>query len=200
MSQAIKTKKKGSRWGSCAPLIILAFILGALAIIAPGQFLQQATNQEEVLKIELLYVQVAESGLYAEPAGVPRITLQGVSDSTVWFADRPRRLTGQESTEVFIERWSEGIDSFTDNPPNAALEFITEEGESKIAIFELLNPVYDPERGTLSYEVLPLESATISDYHGSPVVQELPGRFDNATLFIDALVDDPCLYVGESCR
>jgi len=56
----------------------------------------------------LLYIQTAHSGTYIEKDGRNILTLVGISQSTVWFTDRPQRVTGHEFTELFIAKWAEG--------------------------------------------------------------------------------------------
>ena len=50
------------------------------------------------------------------------LKLNGVSPQTGWFTNRPYRGAGQTLTEEFISWWSQGDDSFTDDPPNADLD------------------------------------------------------------------------------
>ncbi|MDH3683202.1 MAG: hypothetical protein OEV40_25030 [Acidimicrobiia bacterium] len=50
-----------------------------------------------------------------------RITLEGVSPLTLFFSDRPYRLTGHLPTDEFVANWGSGTDSFAATPPNALL-------------------------------------------------------------------------------
>lgn len=63
--------------------------------------------------IEALFVQTA---LSAEHAG-DRIVLNNVTPSTLFFSDRPKRITGHIETSEFVGIWGEGDDSFAANPP-----------------------------------------------------------------------------------
>lgn len=51
------------------------------------------------------------------------ITLHGLSPSTLYFADRPKREVGHMSSAHFVANWPAGDNSFADNPPNAVLSF-----------------------------------------------------------------------------
>ena len=146
----------------------------------------------------LLYVQTAHSGtLSAEQDGRRILTLNDVSPNTVYFSDRPDRITGHESTEAFIAQWNKSLDSFASNPPNAALDVIGEHSQS-LAIVELMNAQYDAQSNTLEYEVILLDDESEGPF---------PDVFDEAALFIDSThVDYKCdceLSAGEDickCR
>ena len=66
---------------------------------------------------EFLFVQTA----HRVTLNNSRITLHDVSPTTLFFSDRPERITGHEGTEMFVDNWSKGSNSFAKNPPNAAL-------------------------------------------------------------------------------
>jgi hypothetical protein len=70
--------------------------------------------------IDALFVQTAHSAGYC--AG--RLTLRGLSRSTLYFADRPQRVVGHLHTQLFVTLWESGVHSFADDPPNAVLSFI----------------------------------------------------------------------------
>lgn len=70
--------------------------------------------------IEALFVQTAQ-GLTSDAGKT--ITLQGLSPSTLYFADRPQREVGHMSTSHFVDLWGEGENSFAVDPPNAVLSF-----------------------------------------------------------------------------
>jgi len=76
-------------------------------------------TEKQLEDIEALFVQTAAS--MTSDGG--SITLQGLSPSTLYFADRPQREVGHMSTRRFVELWGEGDNSFAENPPNAVLSF-----------------------------------------------------------------------------
>ena len=151
-------------------------------IIIPGN--------EETIDVDkeapsLLYIQTANSGTYIEKDGRHVITLVEVSPSTVWFADRPERVTGHELTELFIAKWGEGEDSFADDPPNAALELLDNNGQSAVFIVELTNAFYDPDSEIVQYDIKILDEPTQGLSHYKIINAKIPSTFEQAVLFID---------------
>jgi hypothetical protein len=86
-------------------------------------------------KTELLFVQSARRMRYTK--GV--LTLVDVSPVTVVFSDRPQRLAGHMLTEAFVPFWSEGDNSFADDPPNADLA-VLEGGQDDNVVLTLRAP------------------------------------------------------------
>ncbi len=76
-------------------------------------------TEQQLEDMEALFVQTAAS--MTSDRGT--ITLQGVSPSTLYFADRPQREVGHMSSVQFVANWAAGDNSFADNPPNAVLSF-----------------------------------------------------------------------------
>ena len=72
-------------------------------------------------EVEYLFVQSAHGATLAD--GVLR--LSGVSPATIYFSDRPDRITGHVPTEKLISHWGAGDHSFKADPPNAALSILT---------------------------------------------------------------------------
>ena len=163
-----------------AGLIIAAV---ALAILVAAQLYQQYADRAMVsTEPTFLYVQTAHSGtLSAEQAdGRRTLTLNDVSPNTVYFSDRPDRITGHESTEAFIAQWSDSSDSFADSPPNAALDVMGADARS-LAIVELMGAEYDAESNTLVYEVMLLDDESEGTF---------PAAFAGVALFIDSTHQD----------
>ena len=98
------------------------------------------------------------------------LTLNGVGP-TIFFSDRPQRVTGQVRTAEFIGHWDKGSDNFAENPPNASLSIFGDK-EIRTAIVELTSPKL--KGNTLSYRVKVLKG-------------QLPGSFKESSLFIDIL-------------
>jgi hypothetical protein len=117
-------------------------------------------------KVELLFVQNAASGTFDGKT----LTLKGVGP-TLFFSDRPERITGHLSTSDFVGHWTKGADNFASNPPNATLSVFGAKEASSIVVV-LTNPKLD--RNTLSYTVKVLEG-------------KLPASFKESSLFIDIL-------------
>lgn len=104
-------------------------------------------------RIDALFVQSA-TGFTSEGG---RITLHGLAESTVYFADRPRREVGHMRSSSFVELWDVGVYSFAIDPPNAVLSFL-DDGDAPGDVVVVL---HDPrlEGDMLSYRVEVLEGA-----------------------------------------
>lgn len=79
-----------------------------------------------------------------------RITLHGVSATTLWFSDRPYRLTGHIPTDEFVGQWDQGADNFAENPPNALLSMFDEDSVNDVVVV-LSDPKLDGS--DLSYAI-----------------------------------------------
>jgi len=101
------------------------------------------------------------------------LTLRGVAPSTLYFSDRPQRVTGQMRTADFVELWGAGENSFQDDPPNAVLSFLEPGGEvPEDAVVVLAKPQLSGD--ALSYSIDVLEGA-------------VPATTGPVSLFIDPL-------------
>ena len=161
----------------------VVIVVAVVAILVAAQLYQEYRSPETVsTEPTFLYVQTAHSGtLSAEQAdGRRMLTLNNVSPSTTYFSERPDRITGHESTEDFIANWNQGEDSFASNPPNAALDLISENSQ-RVFIVELMGANYDPQTHTLQYEISILDNES-----GGAV----PASFGEAALFIDSTHKD----------
>ena len=124
----------------------------------------ESASQE---RIDALFVQSATRCTSA--AGT--VTLHGLAESTVYFAERPRREVGHLRSSSFIELWDVGVDSFAVDPPNAVLSFLDDGGAHEDVVVVL----HDPRlaAGELTYRVDVLEGT-------------LPGQTGPCAVFIDA--------------
>lgn len=141
------------RSGSVHTLLLGLFLLvPACAARAPHQ---AATPSSDTAR--LLFVQAAHGVSFTGG----QLTLRGVSPTTLFFSDRPKRIAGHVLTGRFLADWGKGEDSFAHDPPNATLSVLG--GRAVVdAVLELSRPrlhgddlVYDarvlagtpPERG-----------------------------------------------------
>ena len=118
---------------------------------------------------DFLFVQTAAAMAFA--ADENRLTLRGVSPTTLFFSDRPERIAGNMSTERFVPFWSEGTDSFLSDPPNADIS-ILENGKLLQTVVILQDPVLDGN--DLHYTVRILEG-------------DMPVLGQNVSVFIDII-------------
>ena len=125
-------------------------------------------TEAQLEDIEALFVQTA-GGLTSD--GSSRITLEGVSPSTIYFADRPQREVGHMSTSRFVDLWDEGDNSFATDPPNAVLSFAEPADRTPE---EVVVTIRDPraDGNSLSYQVNVLDGT-------------LPASTGPVALFID---------------
>ena len=83
------------------------------------------------------------------------LTMQDVSPSTLYFFDRPERVVGHMTTEQFVEQWTEGPNSFFEDPPNTVLSYVgTGEDMPSDAVVVLRDPVVSGSSLSYSIEVL----------------------------------------------
>lgn len=110
-------------------------------------------TEAQLEDIEALFVQTAER-LTSDGNG--QITLEGVSPSTIYFADRPQREVGHMATGRFIDLWGEGDNSFATDPPNAVLSFAEPADRTPE---EVVVTIRDPraDGNSLSYQVSVLD-------------------------------------------
>lgn len=115
-----------------------------------------------------------------------KLTLKGVSNNVIVFADRPVRAAGHESLDVFISRWGDGKDSFKADPPNATISVLGGEKDGVTdAVVELSNPKL--AGADLTFDVKVLEG-------------DLKGLEGPAALFIDYWYVGPGGYVVHGKR
>ena len=126
-------------------------------------------TEAELGEIEALFVQTS-SGFTSTPN---RITLQGVSPSTLYFSDRPKREVGHISSQHFVDIWGDGENSFEIDPPNAVISFLSQNGEPPAdAVVVITDPQLDGD--SLSYAIDVLDGT-------------MPAHTGPVSLFIDPM-------------
>ncbi|KPK07910.1 MAG: hypothetical protein AMJ56_12610 [Anaerolineae bacterium SG8_19] len=121
----------------------------------------------EADEIEALFVQTAHDVSYDDG----KLTLHTVAPTTLFFSDRPDRVTGHITSQEFVDSWDKGDDSFASNPPNAVLSIFHDDSVSDIVV-ELMSPALDGHQ--LTYDVLILDG-------------EMPANGGSSALFIDTI-------------
>ena len=121
----------------------------------------------EADEIEALFVQTAHDVSYDDG----KLTLHTLTPTTLFFSDRPDRVTGHITSQEFVDSWNKGDDSFASNPPNAVLSIFHPEGVSDIVV-ELLSP--ELTGNEITYDVLILDG-------------EMPAAGGPSALFIDTV-------------
>ena len=115
-----------------------------------------------------MFVQTAQ-GIESDGA---KLTLQGITPSTLYFSDRPQRVVGHMATTDFVDLWAIGDNSFETDPPNAVLSFLEPGADVPVDAVVVLTAPNLTGDGNLSYSIEVLEGAVPA--HTGPV-----------TLFID---------------
>ena len=109
-------------------------------------------NRQDVKDVQFLFVQNAKDVVMKEG----RLTLIGVSPTTIFFSDRPKRIAGHMHTEDFVLEWQKGTgpESFHTDPPNGALSIFAEKH-----IVDVVVTLKDPRLagGALVYDIDVLE-------------------------------------------
>jgi hypothetical protein len=128
--------------------------------------------ESQLERIDALFVQSATGFT----SGDGTVTLHGLADSTVYFADRPRREIGHIPSHRFVELWAAGVHSFAVDPPNAVISFLDADGDTADAVVVLREPQLDRDKLTYTVDVLegtlPAESGPCSlfiDVFGRPL-------------------------------
>lgn len=129
-------------------------LLKGLAAGAVVMVTTQAARAEEQVPAEkdVDYLFVQNSKTVSLKDGV--LTMKGVTADTLYFSDRPERITGRITTKKFVDNWASGNDSFKEDPPNAVLSILGE-GATVDIVVELKNPRLDGDN--LVYDVSVLD-------------------------------------------
>ena len=167
---------------TAATLLASLLVVPGLARAAEPAKKEAAKTEEAAKQADFLFVQNAQSIHYADG----KLTLKGVSPTTILFTDRPERIAGHMATARFVPFWSKGKDSFLADPPNATLSIVNEDKVNDVVVV-----LRDPElKGDeLSYSVRVLEG-------------EMPAQGGPVSLFIDiiGMPLTPLSYAGVARR
>lgn len=167
---------------TAATLLASLLVVPGLARAAEPAKKEAAKTEEAAKQADFLFVQNANNIHYADG----KLTLKGVSPTTILFTDRPERIAGHMATARFVPFWSKGKDSFLADPPNATLSIVNEDKVNDVVVV-----LRDPElKGDeLSYHVRVLEG-------------EMPATGGPVSLFIDiiGMPLTPLSYAGVARR
>src|SRR6478736_7364889 len=140
------------------------FIAAALAApaIPVGSALAQAVK-EPAKQADFLFVQTAKGMSFDKSTN--KLTLDGISSTTLFFTDRPERIAGNMKTTAFVPFWSTGKDSFLSDPPNADVS-ILEGDQLRQMVVVLQAPALKSDAITYTVKVLqgdvPAKGADVS--------------------------------------
>ncbi len=120
--------------------------------LSPANVSATEISSQDAADSQFLFVQNADDVDIKDG----RLTLIGVSPTTIFFSDRPKRIAGHMHTEDFIDDWQTGTDkeSFHMVPPNGTLSVFAED-EIVDVVLTLKNPRL--KGGSLTYDIAVLE-------------------------------------------
>ena len=140
----MKTKKQLTLLFS---MMLGVVVLGLLGV----QNARAEKKAEDTKSVEYLYVQTAHAVTFQGD----KMTLHGMSPTTLFFSDRPERIVGHGMTQELVQDWAEGEDSFAKDPPNATLSILeSDEGEIEDIVMVLQNPQLKGSQLTYTIKVL----------------------------------------------
>ncbi len=116
-----------------------------------------AMHNADPAEVEYMFAQTA--GALGVEGG--RLTLHGAAASTLWFSDRPQRLTGHLPTSEFVANWDVGDDSFAADPPNGLLSIFEDDAVNDVVVV-LRQPRLDGDDLSYAFEVTEGELAPSS--------------------------------------
>lgn len=128
---------------------------------------KDVTSVVEAKEIEALFVQNAHGMSFDNG----KLILHKLAPTTLFFSDRPDRVTGHITTQEFVASWDKGDDSFASNPPNAVLSIFDEDNVHDIVV-ELLDPALEGDQIAYTVEILD---------------GEMPASGGPSALFIDVI-------------
>ena len=143
----------------------------AVATVAAATTQRVWAEDKEPAETMVDYLFVQNSKAVSLKDGV--LTMKGVTADTLYFSDRPERITGRITTKKFIDKWGDGDDSFKADPPNAVLSIFGEPAPLDIVV-ELQNPRLEGEN--LIYDVIVLDGEKVASGESSALFIDVVGR------------------------
>ena len=116
--------------------------------------LQKAIGQAKDAKPEVVPSLIVLNARGASLQG-QKLTLVGVAQNSIVFADRPVRSAGHVLTAHLLEEWGTGSDSFAKDPPNATVSVFSKDGSAiRDAVVVLKTPNLQGDQLTFDVQVL----------------------------------------------
>lgn len=144
----------------------------ALKAVVAGSVLTVASSRAgaaDETEVDYLFVQNAKAVMLKD--GV--LTLSGIAGDTLYFSDRPDRITGRITTAEFVDQWTKGHDSFKADPPNAVLS-IVHDTEAVDIVLVLRDPRL--AGADLKYQVAVLDGAEMVEGAAASLFIDVIGR------------------------
>lgn len=163
--------------------VLLIGTLVTVIITSIGMSPAGSLAAERAEKADLLFVQTAR---YVKIDG-QKLILEEVSPTTLFFTDRPERIAGNMSNDMYLKLWTEeGKNSFLADPPNATLSVFSDDKVGEMVV-TLRNPQYNGQ--AFSYDI-------------DIIKGELPEKGGPCALYVDiiGMPLTPISYAGAARR
>lgn len=142
------------------PLLTLGGIALTLCSCAATSSSETSASPSAAAASTLLAVQSERGRLTPTSDGQYTLLMRGTESRMAAFADRPVREGTAVSTAELPRVWNLGGDqSFTADPPNAAITTHTNDGRMRVVTGTLTDPNYDQDTEVLTFTVTPLDPA-----------------------------------------
>jgi hypothetical protein len=133
--------------------IAYALIAVAVGVLAGCADMHPAGADAGKAQAQLMFVQSADD-VRVDPA-TSTLRLVRVNQQTLYFSDRPQRITGSLRMADYLKTWHEGRDNFGADPPNATLSVYEQElVEPTLVVVTIMKPVVAGADLVYSYKVL----------------------------------------------
>jgi len=186
---------KSGRWGT--KLTGCFVLLFAVTITLSGceEFFNDLRDidTEELMRVEMLYVQTAASGTFT-PLNIdqsPRYRLQfyDVAPITNYFSDKPNRVAGTLTMGEFFD-----LGLFNQYPVHTAVMLRNHNNRNEDLVMGILsNPSYDPVSQILGFDIFVLPSVPEISLDRWPGMQDmqLARSFGEVSIFISSEICPP---------
>lgn len=158
-----------NRFNGALQVFVLAAVILSMSVCMAVSIASAASSETP----QYMFVQIADD--VKVDIAAKTIRLVSVNQQTIYFSDRPDRITGHLKMADYLEEWTAkaGKDNFGGDPPNAALS-VYEPGKpnNTLVVVEISDPQIDGSDLIYSYKLLE---------------GRLPAGGGATTLFIDSL-------------
>lgn len=162
----------------------------------------EATPTADAQAALLFIQQGGQSTVAPGTDGAHTLTMSGASAQTLYFSNRPGRLTGAVPTETFVAGFGA---LFGDVLPNASLigHATTGADAEDVLVVTLSDPTWDAASSTLTYrlELLGAESVADGQFESEPIsALDAAREYAEVHLFIDDVTLSPMEQCQDACR
>ncbi len=133
--------------------LLFVALLMTIAIVGMRLGIFVAEAQADEAKPMFMFVHTSDD-IKVDPSA-STLRLVNVSQQTLFFSDRPKRIAGHMRLADYLKEWTKGADNFGDDPPNATLSvYESETNENTLAVVELTKPIVEGGDVIYTYKLL----------------------------------------------